>query len=172
MGGRSVQKMALGPASQHPPGSFRAAAYMCTGCVPIIGLSPGARGDCFSGSHKGISCQLVAALFPFKEEGVEAIDCTVLPVWLCFLAPWPGRTPRQQPSRWDQQNLGSVHALMAWERAPGAQSRIWFPSRRQESLQSACIPELCFLSSSIFTEIGTGEVKSGSTCRHTRHAPP
>ena len=84
MGGGLLQKGALGTAPQHSPGSPRAAAYTYTGRVPSKGLSSGANGNGFSHSHVGISCQLVAALFPFRENVAEATDGTVLPGWLCF----------------------------------------------------------------------------------------
>lgn len=79
MGDGLLQKVALGPASQHSPGSPRAAVSTYMGCVPSTGLSSGAGGDGFSHSHMGISCQLVAALFPFQENVAEAAEGTVLP---------------------------------------------------------------------------------------------
>lgn len=48
---------------------------------------------------------------------------------------------------------------MAWWAEKGlqvAQSRIWFPSRRRESLGPVSSPDLCFLSSGVFTEMGAG----------------
>lgn len=87
MGGGLLQKVALGTVSQHLPGSPRAAVYMYTGCVPSTGLGSGASGDGFSHSHVGISCQLVATLFPFQENVAEAADGTVLSEWLWFLVP-------------------------------------------------------------------------------------
>lgn len=39
----------------------------------------------------GLSCQLAAALFPFKEKAAEATDCAFLQVWLLDLGWNPDR---------------------------------------------------------------------------------
>ena len=69
----------MGTVPRYPPGSFQAAAHRGTGCMPSTGLSPGARGDCFSHSHMGVSRQLVAALLAFTGKVGEAIGCSALP---------------------------------------------------------------------------------------------
>ena len=122
MGGGLLQKVTLRTESQHSPGSPRAAVYTYMGCVPSTGLSSGASEDGFSHSHVGISCQLVAALFPFQENVAEAADGTVLQGWLWLLVPWPGGRGHQgkEPAGWDPQNWWSVHVPMGWERAPGS----------------------------------------------------
>lgn len=83
--------MALHPASQHPPGSLGAAADRYAGCVPPSGLHSGVPGDLFFHSYMGLSCQLAAALFPFKEKAAEATDCAFLQVWLLDLGWNPDR---------------------------------------------------------------------------------
>ena len=143
MGGGLLQKVALSTASQRSPGSPRAAVYMYMGYVPSTGLGSGARwifsftrGHLLStrGSPVSISGKCSRSSWWHGPPGVAVAPSALT---------WGGIEARSL--------LGGTHRTdglyMSWWAEKGlqaAQSIIWFPSRRRESLGPISSPDLCF----------------------------